>query len=134
MYTLAFSHLRVKAANSTLTQRSYCPIPQLSRQCAEFAASLKELKQYQIGLELLFRAKHYITSKQAEEGDSKVPSSAGGAADDKSEGSGAVGAAELPPASSHRHERDTVKLQILFEMGSVSCCMCSERVSRVRFE
>ena len=125
----------------------YCLVPQLSRQCAEFAASLKELKQYQIALELLFRAKLYITSKQAEEGSasSSIPGvtaigvlSAGApSVASMPAGAGGVGGANHPPptvgsmaddgkatdsdpAHHQRHERDTVKLQILFEMGSVS--------------
>lgn len=93
----------------------YCPVPQLSRQCAEFAASLKELKQYQAALDLLARAKLYITSKQGEENNNSNSNN--------SSSSLSGSASSLPTMSAEdsavRQERDGVKLQILFEMGAI---------------
>jgi hypothetical protein len=111
----------------------YCPVPQLSRQCAEFAASLKELKQFQIALELLFRAKLYITSKQTEDAGASSNIVSGSTTTGTSIVSGPIGSGgasstvsdegkSLDSELTHnqRHERDAVKLQILFEMGSIS--------------
>lgn len=105
-------------------------VAQLSSQCAEFAASLKELKQYQAALDLLFRAKLYISSKQADEPSSNsssslssplsgsassLPSATGSGSDENKDAKD-----KDDPAVILRHEKDAVKLQILFEMGSIS--------------
>lgn len=106
---VALIHCCFSSIMLILSQR-YCSVPQLSRQCAEFAASLKELKEHTTALDLLYRAKMYITSSKRDEPATGASTSATSAEDGNRTGGD----------SDSRQERDSVKLQILFEMGSVS--------------
>jgi len=78
---------------------------------------LKELKEYPTALDLLYRAKAYISSKQRK--DSATGGGGGGGGGGGTEDGGGRGEGEGNQLQQQRQVRDSVKLQLLFEMGSI---------------
>eukprot|EP01111_Echinosteliopsis_oligospora_P016059 TRINITY_DN6551_c0_g1_i1.p1 TRINITY_DN6551_c0_g1~~TRINITY_DN6551_c0_g1_i1.p1 ORF type:complete len:550 (+),score=152.99 TRINITY_DN6551_c0_g1_i1:49-1698(+) len=91
----------------------YSLLPQLCRECVEFAANLKELKEYDVAMEMLLKAKEFIfevpSSVSSSNSTSSNPTPSSSSSSSSQQGDGEIG----------KQERDGVKLQILFEMGSI---------------